>query len=505
MILRGTLHQPTQVDDLFAKLDLAMVNPRHVEEVVHQPRKMRALPVNDACRPLCSLAARASVPHELHGVADRRKRVAKFVSQQRQECILRPSGGLEFGMRLLLAAQPFSEQCGRFGQCMACLRDLGEVILHRQRHAAAGNCLHRRDQVGDRIRGATPEQHRKREPAHQHYQEAATQGKGRQAKRRVKNVDGHECGHCPSRQVGLARDDIGCLPVYGVDLRRATRPLARGRIQRRTQRHTLDAVGCRLGVVLVCAADDLGATVEEYGLHSPSHPHLIVDHLLPNGRLDCDRYHVFHCLLLMDDRDVDHREGEVRDHSLDHVRDQRPARRGCLDRQIGSVQWRQRSPKRQARIDQVLAPRAQQLKVGPLLGLDEPACQGVKRSQVVIVQCIGLPERLQPCHSLRQLAIDTFGRLLRHVLQASVHGAALLLRLHEHHPARKQDHWQKSDRDQQHEVGSYAQTATGHGLRRRRAQRATARGTAHHRHWVFVFGNFCNPARLCARHIAGST
>ena len=49
--LDGPRHQRLELDDFLAQVDLAAGNPRHIQQIVHQPCQVSELPSDDVTRP----------------------------------------------------------------------------------------------------------------------------------------------------------------------------------------------------------------------------------------------------------------------------------------------------------------------------------------------------------------------------------------------------------------------------------------------------------------------
>ena len=92
-----------ELDWLFLEHDLALADARHVEQLVHQARKLCHLPVDDVARHYHALLVRADAAHQLDGVADRRERVSQLVRQHRQELVLAAVRVLQLLLRLARA------------------------------------------------------------------------------------------------------------------------------------------------------------------------------------------------------------------------------------------------------------------------------------------------------------------------------------------------------------------------------------------------------------------
>ena len=77
-----------ELDRLLLQHDLALADPRDVEELVHQPRELRHLAVDHVARHDEALLGGGDAAHELHGVLDRRERIPQLVREHRQELVL---------------------------------------------------------------------------------------------------------------------------------------------------------------------------------------------------------------------------------------------------------------------------------------------------------------------------------------------------------------------------------------------------------------------------------
>src|SRR5436305_1648104 len=66
------------VDSLELELDLAARDPRHVEQIIDKAHQLLQLARDELPRPRELARVVAADPHDMHGVADRCKRVAQF-------------------------------------------------------------------------------------------------------------------------------------------------------------------------------------------------------------------------------------------------------------------------------------------------------------------------------------------------------------------------------------------------------------------------------------------
>src|SRR4029079_13362516 len=79
--------------DPLPEMDLALRDPREVEEVVHEPRQLMDLPVDDVGRPPDLGDRRALHLEDVHRVADGCQRGPQLVGEPREELVL-PALGL---------------------------------------------------------------------------------------------------------------------------------------------------------------------------------------------------------------------------------------------------------------------------------------------------------------------------------------------------------------------------------------------------------------------------
>jgi hypothetical protein len=95
LLLDGSGHDISELDRLTIEVDLSARDPRDVQQVVHQASQVSDLPIDH--RQLAELSALE--PHQLHRGRDRGERVAQFVSEHREEFILRTIGRLGGSVR----------------------------------------------------------------------------------------------------------------------------------------------------------------------------------------------------------------------------------------------------------------------------------------------------------------------------------------------------------------------------------------------------------------------
>ena len=81
-------HHLLHVDGADLELDLAAGDPRHVEQVVDEPHELLQLAGDQVARPHHLAGIVAADAHDVHGVADRRQRIAQLVREHREELVL---------------------------------------------------------------------------------------------------------------------------------------------------------------------------------------------------------------------------------------------------------------------------------------------------------------------------------------------------------------------------------------------------------------------------------
>ena len=90
--LHGALDQCRQAELLGLDHHLALHDARDVQQVVDEPRHVIGLPADHIAGPVHRGLRDVVALHDVHGVADRRQRVAQLVGQHRQELVLAPVG-----------------------------------------------------------------------------------------------------------------------------------------------------------------------------------------------------------------------------------------------------------------------------------------------------------------------------------------------------------------------------------------------------------------------------